>query len=265
MAKSKKLSILVYSCWKNRDMWEVFSVLFKKYWDDCYYNVILITDHYNNREETLFDKVVEKDGNWYSMIMEGIVCADTPYIMLWMDDYLLCDYVRNDDIEKYLDIVQKYNAANLRLIESPSIPVKRFGKNNQLGYYEPGTAYSMCTQVGIWDIRFLKKHIKKEWSAWDFERKGSIEIKDYSQPLLSTRGYTFPYEEGVRKGKWMDNGVRLCQRNNISLDFSKRNKMSSFALAWIYFKGGLLELNPTFVVKVQNIIARIREIGGGKK
>ena len=79
-----------------------------------------------------------------------------------------------------------------------------------------------------------------------------MEIKDHKHPLLAPKSYTFPYEEGVRRGKWMDNGVRLCKRNNIALDFSRRKKMNSFELAWIYFKGGILEINPTLVVKVQN-------------
>lgn len=54
----------------------------------------------------------------------------------------------------------------------------------------------------------------------------------------------------------MDNGIRVCKRNNIKLDFNKRKPMSNFELAWIYFKGGILGLNPTLVVKMQNLIQR---------
>lgn len=264
MIKSDKLSILIYSCWKNRDMWEVFSILFKKYWKDCYYNVILITDKCDNKGKSFFDKIIVEDGNWYSMIMEGIKCANTPYVMLWMDDYLLCDYVKNADVEKYLAIAKKYHAANIRLVESQIIHSKCFRHDKSLGYFKPGTAYSMSTQVGIWDVQFLKTHLNKDWSAWDFERKGSIEIKDYNQPLLSSYEYTFPYEEGVRRGAWMDNGVRLCKRNNIPLDFSKRRMMGSFELAWMYFKGGILEINPTIIVKIQNLTLKFRGICRGK-
>ncbi len=192
------------------------------------------------------------------MIMAGIECAGTEYIMLWMDDYLLCDYIQNEDIAYYVEKARKHHAANLRLAESPTIPSKVFEGDRELNCYTPGTAYSFSTQVGIWNVDFLKKNIKEDWSAWDFERKGSLEVKDYAYPLLAARNYTFPYEEGVRRGKWMDNGIRLCQRNNIRLDFKKRKPMSSFELAWIYLKGGILGLNPTFIVKVQNFFQRLK-------
>lgn len=257
MEKSSDLAILIYSCWKNSDMWIIFSTLLKKYWKNCRYKVILLTDECKDMSAAEgFDEVVELNASWHDMIMEGIKVADTQYVMLCMDDYLLCDYVNNEDIQYYIDIAKKYDVANIRLVESPTVPAKTYNKDNNFNYYEPGTAYSFSTQVGIWDVAFLRQHIKKDWTAWDFERKGSIMVKDYQHPLLAPKNYTFPYEEGVRRGKWMDNGVRVCKRNNICIDFSKRRQMSNFELAWIYFKGGILGINPTLVVKIQNILQR---------
>lgn len=258
-SKNNQLSILVYSCWKNSDMWDVFMQLFKKYWDDCIYQVILLTDKVNNKEFKYgFDKVVVLDSTWKKMILAGMDVANTEYVMLWMDDYLLCDYVKNEDIDLYINIVRKYNAANIRLVESPVTKSKTFAKDKSLNCYEVGTAYSICTQIGIWNAALLKKYIKNYHTPWDFERKGSIEIRDYQHPLLAPKNYTFPYEEGVRRGKWMDNGVRLCKRNNIPLDFSRRKQMSSMEMAWIYFKGGILEKSPTLIVKAQNFCGNLK-------
>jgi len=252
MKKNEELSIIIYSCKKNSDMWIIFSELFKKYWYNCDYKIYLVTDQYIENKELVFDQVIEYDSDWGNMIIKALNVADTQYVMLWMDDYLLCDYVNNHDIEEKLRLAVKYNVANLRLMESPSIKSAQFKDNLSLGYYKPGTAYSLSTQVGIWNSEFLLKNINEGWSAWEFEKKGSITIKDYEHPLLATLDYTFPYEEGVRRGKWMDNGVRLCKRNGINLDFNKRKKMNSLEHAWIYFKGAILELNPTLVVKLQN-------------
>ena len=119
--KSQQLSIIVYSCWKNRDMWEIFSKLFKKYWKDCPYQIVLVTDEYHQTNvQYVFTKIVEKDDTWALMIKEAVRQANTPYVMLWMDDYLLCDYVLNDDIQKQLERAIKHHVANLRLIESPT-------------------------------------------------------------------------------------------------------------------------------------------------
>lgn len=257
MKQNNDMAILLYSCKKNSDMWSVFLTLFRKYWQECPYKLVLLTDKQERNQESFgFDDVVVLDAGWRDMIFAGIDRAGTEYVMLWMDDYLLCDYVKNEDIAYYVEKAREYHAANIRLLESPTIIAKTYKRDEDFNVYEPGTAYSFSTQVGIWNAALLKKYIRPQWSAWDFERKGSLEVKDYKHPLLASRNYTFPYEEGVRRGKWMDNGIRLCQRNNIRLDFEKRKPMSSFELAWIYFKGGILGLSPTVIVKVQNFVQR---------
>lgn len=258
--KSTKMTILIYTCWKNHDMWDVFSKLFKKYWHDCPYRVLCLTDYCEEKnDEWVFDEIISYASNWYDMIENGLKVSKTKWVSLWMDDYLLCDYIQNENIEYYIQKAEQHHAGNLRLVESPTIPSKIYANDPELNYYEPGSAYCFSTQIGIWDADYLKANMKVGWSAWDFERIGSIEAKDREHPLLASKNYTFPYEEGVRQGKWMDNGVRLCKRNNITLDFTKRRQMSNFELSWIYFKGGILESNPTVIVKIQNIINRLKK------
>ena len=45
-----RLAIIIYSCWKNRDMWKIFSILFKKYWKECPYKVVLVSNEYRSRD-----------------------------------------------------------------------------------------------------------------------------------------------------------------------------------------------------------------------
>lgn len=252
--KSEQLSIIIYSCWKNREMWEIFSVLFRKYWKDCPYQIILVTDKIHHTDEKyVFTKIIEKDDTWALMIKEAIKQAETPYVMLWMDDYLLCDYINNSDIEKQLERAINLHAGNMRLVESPKCNGK-YNNNDRIGYYKIGEAYSLSTQVGIWDANFLSKIIKDEWSAWEFERIASLQKDCPEQPILVSLDYTFPYEEGVRKGKWMVAGAKLCQRNGIKIDTSVRPIMTNKEMARIYFQGAILDWNPSLVVKVQNVI-----------
>lgn len=253
--KSNELSILVYSCNKNRDMWTIFLSLFRRYWNDCKYKLILLTDYYEDEKSVEgFDDVVTLDDSWYNMIMAGIERAATPYVMLFMDDYLLCDYVNNQDIDNYIEIAKKYNCGNIRFFYSNMLKPKTFKRDDRFNFFKPGSAYSITTQVGIWDVEFMKRNINPDWSAWDFERVGSVEIKDSKQPLLGTKNYVFPYIEGIRKGKWMPQGQDLCHRVGIDIDSGKRGFVSNFEMAWIYFKGGLMGINPTLVQKIQNII-----------
>jgi len=259
MNKSRELSIIIYSCWKNRDMWTVFSTLFRKYWSDCIYKVILVTDICPEKDKDwVFDEIVEIDDTWARMLKKAIQVADTPYVMLWMDDYLLCDYVQNAEIEIHLGRAKTHHAANYRLIESP-VCAGTYENNSDVGYYKVGEAYSLSTQVGIWDAGFLLRVLKDEWSAWDFERIASLELKVGEQPILTALDYTFPYEEGVRKGKWMQQGAKLCKRNGIAIDTGKRPVMTDLEMAKIYFQGAILDVNPTQVVKIQNMLNKLKK------
>lgn len=261
--KKDDLAILVYSCWRNSDMWDIFLRMFQKYWSDCPYQLILLTDRIDQdcqKVRCRFDDIVVLDGTWYEMVMAGIRKADTEYVMLWMDDYLLCDKVKNSDIKYFLSAAKKYQAANIRLNEPRHSISKNVRKNHSFKVCKPGTAYSLSTQIGIWDAVWLKENINVKWTAWDFERIGSIEIRDFQHPLLVSCNYCFPYEEVVRRGKWMDNGVRICDRNNIRIDFNRRKKMNDFEMAWIYFKGGILKISPTVIVKIQNFVGRMHQV-----
>lgn len=252
--KSKRLAILVYSCEKNNDMWTIFIRLFKKYWGDCPYNIFLLTDKCGDISKADgFDDIIIKDSSWYDMINAGIDRAGTPFISLWMDDYLLCDYVKSDDVEKIMNHAEEYKAANIRLYESDMIKAEPFVKNTSYSLYKPGSAYSFTTQVGIWNTKCLKSYLNPKWSAWDFERVGSVTIVDKKHPLLGTRDYFFPYIEGVRKGKWMREGASLCQHAGIKLDYNIRPQMSDWEMAKIYIKSAIIRINPTLVQKMQNI------------
>ena len=254
MKKDDELSIIIYSCWKNRDMWEIFSILFHKYWKNCVYKVILATDEYHDEGRfNVFDDVVVLESTWAKMIKAAIKKSGTKYVMLWMDDYLLCDYVFDDDIQKQIDRVEKYNALNLRLVYSPW----GYGgiyDGDSIGYYISGGGYSLVLQPGIWNVKLLAGIIEDGWSAWDFERIGSLRKADTQYPILVALDYAFPYVEGVRKGKWMQEGARLCERNGIKLDGHRRPIMTNLEMAIIYFKGAILDINPELVLKIQNIV-----------
>lgn len=250
---NRDLSIIVYSCWKNRDMWEIFSKLFRKYWCDCAYSVVLVTDKFQETQaKYVFDKIVELDDTWGNMILGAIEQANTKYTMLWMDDYLLCDYVSNDDIQIQLNRAMELHAANLRLVESPKC-CGRYLNYDTVGYYQRGTAYSLSTQVGIWDTDFLKAIIQRQWSAWEFERIASLEKDNIDQPVLVSLDYVIPYEEGVRKGKWMIQGAKLCERNGIKIDVNRRPIMTNWDMAKIYFQGAIIDWNPNLILRIQNL------------
>ena len=62
----------------------------------------------------------------------------------------------------------------------------------------------------------------------------------------------FPFEDVVHKGRWEVHGVRLCDRNDIDIDYSRRKQMTDLMMAKEYLKGAILKINPTLVLRIQN-------------
>ena len=257
--KNDELSIIVYSCIKNSCMWEPFTLLINKYWNDCCYKIILVTDkQLEDMSSYRFDEVVEIDDTWGRMIKKAMNLAGTPYVMLFMDDYLLCDRVDNKFLLDCVEYVKTRQLVNLRLIESPKVTslYEEHSSLGRIGVYIKDKAYSLSLQPGIWEVRALSGFINDEWSAWDFERIGSFKSTGLDGNITTLMDNMFPYEEGVRAGKWMEPGVKLLKR--VGYDVRKTGKpiMTNFEMAKIYFKGAVLDMNPTFVSKVQNMLKK---------
>lgn len=251
-----ELSIIVASCDIYSDLWRPFSILFNKYWGDCPYELLLVTEsEVPDKEQYVFDTVVAcgKGMGWADRLAACLDRVKTPYVILLCDDYLLCDRVDTEKIEQLLELAKKYHAGNLRMIQSPEHS-RVFSESEGLGEYEKGTAYCIATQAGIWDVSFLKPLARGYNSIWEFERLGSFKCVDSEQPILGTKWLTFPFEDAVHKGKWEEAGIRLCSRNGVAIDFSRRGKMSHLEVVKKNLKGAILFANPTLIVKIQNLL-----------
>ena len=247
-----QLSVLVSSC----DKYSVpFVTLFKKYWQDCPYKKILVTETVQPKTE-LFDEVLltGMGKRWVDMMAESFEKLDTPYVLLLLDDYLICDYIDNNLIERMLTVADKYDVGALRMIQNPKCS-KIFTEEPGFGEYEKGVGYRIALQASIWNVKYLKKITKDYDNIWDFERKGSFKSNEYDQRILCTLKQVFPFEDSVHKGKWEPAAVRLCERNDINIDFNRRGVMSNFLIAKKHFKGAIVDINPTLITKIQNLLS----------
>jgi len=250
------LSIIVASCDRYSDLWRPFSLLFKKYWSDCPFEISLVTENdVVAKEDTVFDRVIAcgRGIGWGDRLVTGLDQIKTPYVLMLCEDYLLCDRVDTDKIKHLLCLAKKYHAGNLRMIQNPKHS-RIFSEIDDLGEYEKGTAYCVATQAGLWDVSFLKRLAKGYNSIWEFERLGSFRCMELDQPVLGTRKMTFPFEDAVHKGRWEESSIRLCDRNGIEIDFSRREKMTDIMMVKEHLKGAILNLNPNLIVRLQNLL-----------
>lgn len=255
MDDNQKLTILMTSCKAYWDVLQIHDILFKKYWTDCPFEIILVTDEVAG-ETSLYSKVIdagkEAQGNKNATrIVKALHNIDTPYVMLLQEDFYLCDKVHTNKIFNILHMMSKYHAANIRMIQSPITTVV-YSEEDALMEYPAGMAYRLSMQAGIWDRLYLLEMFSKYDNGAEFERKGSFESAQFDQPILATKYIAYPFINAIQKGAWQDSALQLLSQNELVPDFNKHPQMTEKQKMINAFKGWIISLNPSFTVKLQN-------------
>ena len=259
-----QLTVLVASCDKYADILPAFSVLFRKYWPDCPFEVVLVTEydpgsalHAPSSESQApgatpcFNRVIAcgDERRWGTRLAMALKQITTPRVLMLCDDYFLCDRVDTALINRRLEQSLRFKALNLRLLPNP---LKYLPFQEGLGEYPKNVAYCISTLAGIWDHDFLLKLADGVGSIWEFERYNSFQIGGETRPLLCTPTKEFPFLDSLHKGYWERFGLANCAANGIVIDTAKRGlpPLNRRMVEWI--KGVIFRMNPTLLVKVQN-------------
>ena len=243
-------TVLVSSCDSYRDVEKPFVKLFRKYWPDCPFETVLVSE---TGSVEGFDRVVLSGTGktWCETIDFALQQITTPYVILLMNDYFLCSPVNTPALLVRLEDAQKFNAASLRL--NPMPPGRKLYAQSDLLEMPKNVAYCVTCQVSIWEHGFLSGLVKRNKSAWEFERQGSFMVADEKRPLLVTPTKEFPFLDAVHKGYWEKFGVKCLAENGIEFDFSKRSLPPLSVWLVERLKAFVFAVVPnTLIVRIQN-------------
>ncbi len=248
-------TVLVASCDKYADLLSPFSILWRKYWADCPFETVLVTETTPDIEGGgVFDRIIACGTGryWCDLLIAALDQIKTTYVIMLCDDYFLTEPVNTKQILKRLDEARQFNVANLRMIPSPRPQLPFQG---DLGEYKKNTAYCIATQAGFWNREFLKRIARGKTIIWDFERRGSFEVADEPRPILGTYTKEFPFLDVVHKGYWEEFGVELLKKNGINYDFTVRGRPPFRIRVKEGIKKVIFHITPkTLLVRVQNFL-----------
>lgn len=251
--KSADCCVLVTSCDGYRDVVGPFAALWKKFWPDCPFETVLVTETVAAEG---FDRVIltGTGKNWCQMLVEALDQISTPYVMLLMNDYYLEAPVETANILRRLEQAKTHDAANLRL--NPNPPGRSpFAPAGDLLEFPKNVAYCVTCQTGIWNRGYLRGLAARNRSAWEFERLGSFMLAGEERPLLVTPTKEFPFLDAVHKGYWEPEGVRVMKENGIAYDFSRRGRPPLGVRVREGLKALVFAVFPwTLIVRVQNLL-----------
>ena len=241
------------------DVWDGFMYCKKKYWPDCKYPMVIVTC-----EETTvphgIDRIITtgKELEWTERLHKALEQIDSKYILFMLEDLYIDSRVNSDRIDQCIELMEQYDIGHLRLM--PDIKYQQdFDKNTEYGEYTEGHAYRISTHPAIWTKEYLYKLTEKKMDAWNFEYFISFESTNYPEKCLCTKDKVVSFTNTIWRQKWTREGVALCNREGLVIDFSKRPKHSVWSNlrtdinTFIFHIAGADRVTKMIIKKRQNV------------
>ncbi len=264
-----KCAVLVSSCDAYSDAWEPFFTLFFRYWPDCPSPVFLIGNCQRYNDPRVTTILTEDDKKWATNMKIALDNISTPYLIYMQEDYFFRSSVDAGYINKLIDYAEQNKVACIRLFPEPG-PDLFFKNDLGLGKISPEARYRVSLQTALWDKEVLSNIIRDGESGWDMETRGGDRSRDYLFLSVSKPAFDYLPHTGIVKGRWTVDAVKLCRREDIKIDLSKRP--IAYDIEWRSFldrsrkKTFLRELRHLPVVGyiLAGILRFLRSIGRGK-
>lgn len=218
--------ILVCSYDSYDDVWPAFFTLFFRYWPDCPYQVNLLANTKSYPDERVRTLHTPATADWSTSFLDALGQMSSRNVIVLMEDYLLPRCVDSVRVAELIGVMEAERAACIHIFPDP-VPTHELPRHPGVGAIEPGTPFRVNLQAAAWNREVLMSLIKPGESGWDFEVEGSRRSNALRQPFLSltcseAEAPFLYYRTGVVRGEWMPGAIRLCRREGIRLDLSRR-------------------------------------------
>jgi len=254
------LTVLVSSCDAYSDCWMPMLFSLKKYWPDCDYRIVFVSNH-ESIEGAEFIKVGD-DRGWGSNLLKALKSFDSDYVLYLQDDYFLNKRVDNTAFNAHLDYCISHNVDYLRL--SWPFRYKCSCIDNIYCEDKPGMRYALCLQPAIWKKSTLEAICKENMSGWEFEKKvkniiasAGIKVRSLvlSQDFYEENGIVIVDGTGIRKGKFTAGGAAFLKSNgfdNVVLGRKVESGLTTFLMG--VNEDSLLKLPANAVLRLMRYL-----------
>lgn len=246
-----KYSILINTCDKFEDCWNPFFQLWSTYWKDCNGKIYLNTEYkdysYPGVDITpvqgcLKNNVPQTErATWSQCLRWALEQMDTDIVLYMQEDYFLKDTVKNDIVEKYVQLMADNKDIDCIHLTDQSVKAVAQSKYEKLYTTDMNHRYAVSCQTALWRKDRILELIRDYESAWNFEAWGSKRAKALKHNYyIIDRNYVkldkfeiIPYIfTGIIRGAWYKPVVELFKKHNIEIDYSKRGFFEGFTTSF---------------------------------
>lgn len=242
-----RVAILICSCDYYSECWKPIIYSFKKYWPDCEYDKLIVS---NNKDEIIPGAKLVMVGDhqgWASDTLKAVEMTDYDYYIYFQEDYWLNKKVDNNAIKAHIQHCDDNDIEYLK-IQYDLANCDKYRIDHSDYCKNPLTAkYTINTAVAIWRRDLFKKVCLPGNTGWDFEYKIVDYIKENGiiinsevlhSSVIRSKGITMIPGNGVQRGKWTREGVRFLKENGFEELLEKRESQGKL-FGWVASKMNL--------------------------
>lgn len=206
------LSLLTYTHTNVKDLHEAYFKRIEKYFPSLKNNFVTC-----NEKIQYANCIVYNDADKHSkQMIDALSLIKTDFVIYAQEDYILFDYVKENEIEAFVKIMQSDSEIPfIRLLQSGLGNTKET-YNDKLGYIDSNSDYYFSTQITIWrkdiliemykraDVQKLTDtEVHKVQHLRDISTKGLYTLDKGSRVGGHYNSYHYPYiATAVVRGKW---------------------------------------------------------------
>jgi hypothetical protein len=200
-----KVSILISSCDKFKDVWPIFSFYFDKNWPDCDLNKFFLSNNEISNLEGFKSITVGDDLSWSSNLQLALKQISTDYVLIMLDDVFIDGKVNNKDFNVILNDFIDLKGNYLKLSPRPKSNIK--SNSPYFNTLPPDSLYRATAVFTIWKKETLLELIDVNENPWEFEEYASIRSNKYDGFYVVENDF-FKYIHGIVRGKFIKSSYK---------------------------------------------------------
>lgn len=218
MQLKNNLTMIIHSCDKFSDLWDMHVALLEKNWGERDIPTYVLTDKETSKTYENVSVISAGEGKELSERMAfALPKIDTEYVFVTLDDYLLIKPVSNEIIGELLGIMEKEKLDYLRLFIRPKKAtgsrLKPYKKIHNVNL--ENSDYAVNLYVGILRKSFLEKTIKEKKNAWQYEVSLTKIAREVNAKCAMSKNKDFVILDTVRKGKFLNKAYRYIKKHDL--------------------------------------------------
>ena len=232
---SNRLELLISSCDKYSDLWDLQVYHLNKNWPDRNMRPVIVTDCSSKKEYEDVQVFPAGDELEMPQRLKAILnSVSTEYVFISLDDYFLTQKVDNQRIENLLDAMDEYELDYIRLFPIPK-ERKVVNKEQKLYWIDLNRNYGVNLYPGIWRKSFLEQTVRNSLDAWKYEVSLTTIAKENDRRCAMSRGEDFVFVDIIRKGKLLSKAEKYLSSNGMTLDREHISKTEEFKLNLMFW------------------------------